>query len=155
MLNLQLAQRRQVARLAQPQPVDTLLRRHSLGYRDPRSSRYAISEENAQFNQGALLRLHWSGPYRPLLKDAIASLSASLLPCSQRSRPDRRSAHGQALTNLFLNSVAHAFPDGKGGTIDIKVLASGKDNIEILFFDDGCGMSLGVRRQAFVFGCPR
>jgi len=54
MLNLQLAQRRQVARLAQPQPVDTLLRRHSLGYRDPRSSRYAISEENAPFNQGAL-----------------------------------------------------------------------------------------------------
>ena len=59
------------------------------------------------------------------------------------------------LTKLFLNSVAHAFPDGKGGTIDIKVLASGKDNIEILFSDDGCGMGLGVRRQAFVFGCPQ
>ena len=38
-----------------------------IGYRDPRSSRYAISEENAQFNQGALLRLHWSGPYRRLI----------------------------------------------------------------------------------------
>jgi signal transduction histidine kinase len=57
--------------------------------------------------------------------------------------------YGQVLTNLFLNSVAHAFPDGKGGTVDIKVQASGKDNVEILFSDDGCGMSLGVRRKAF------
>ena len=49
--------------------------------------------------------------------------------------------YGQVLTNLFLNAVAHAFPDGKGGTIDIKVQASGSDNVEILFSDDGCGMS--------------
>jgi PAS domain S-box-containing protein len=57
--------------------------------------------------------------------------------------------YGQVLTNLFLNSVAHAFPDGKGGTVDIKVRASGEDNVEIHFSDDGCGMSLGVRRKAF------
>jgi signal transduction histidine kinase len=57
--------------------------------------------------------------------------------------------YGQVLTNLFLNSVAHAFPDGKGGTVDIKVQASGEDNVEIVFSDDGCGMSLGVRRKAF------
>ena len=53
------------------------------------------------------------------------------------------------LTNLFLNSVAHGFPDGKGGTVDIKVRASGNDDVEILFSDDGCGMSLDVRRKAF------
>jgi PAS domain S-box-containing protein len=57
--------------------------------------------------------------------------------------------YGQVLTNLFLNSVAHAFPDGKPGTVDIQVRASGKDNVEILFSDDGCGMSLDVRRRAF------
>jgi PAS domain S-box-containing protein len=57
--------------------------------------------------------------------------------------------YGQVLTNLFLNSVAHAFPDGKGGIVEIRVRASGKDNVEVLFSDDGCGMSLGVRRQAF------
>jgi PAS domain S-box-containing protein len=57
--------------------------------------------------------------------------------------------YGQVLTNLFLNSVTHAFPDGKGGTIDIRVRASGTDNVEILFCDDGCGMSLDVRRKAF------
>jgi signal transduction histidine kinase len=57
--------------------------------------------------------------------------------------------YGQVLTNLFLNSVAHAFPDGKGGTVDIEVRASGKDHVEVVFSDDGCGMSLDVRRQAF------
>jgi PAS domain S-box-containing protein len=57
--------------------------------------------------------------------------------------------YGQALTNLFLNSVAHAFHDGEEGTIDIKVRASGTDNVEILFCDDGCGMGLDVRRKAF------
>jgi signal transduction histidine kinase len=56
--------------------------------------------------------------------------------------------YGQVLTNLFLNSVAHAFPDGKGGTIDIKVQAAGNDKVEVLFSDDGCGMSLGVKRKA-------
>ena len=57
--------------------------------------------------------------------------------------------YGQVLTNLFLNAVAHAFPDGKPGLVDIKVRESGKDNVEILFSDDGCGMSLDVRRRAF------
>jgi signal transduction histidine kinase len=27
--------------------------------------------------------------------------------------------------------------------------ASGKDNVEVVFSHDGCGMSLGVKRQAF------
>jgi signal transduction histidine kinase len=57
--------------------------------------------------------------------------------------------YGQVLTNLFLNSVAHAFPDDKGGTVDIKVKASGNDNVEILFSDNGCGMNHGIRRKAF------
>jgi PAS domain S-box-containing protein len=57
--------------------------------------------------------------------------------------------YGQVLTNLFLNAVAHAFPDGKPGTVDIQVRESGKDNVEILFSDNGCGMSMDVRRRAF------
>ena len=57
--------------------------------------------------------------------------------------------YGQVLTNLFLNAVAHAFPDGKPGALDIKVRGAGKDNVEILFSDNGCGMSLDVRRRAF------
>src|SRR5258706_8178083 len=57
--------------------------------------------------------------------------------------------YGQVLTNLLLNSMAHAFPGGKGGTVDIKAQASGDDHVEIVFFDDGCGMSLDARRKAF------
>lgn len=56
---------------------------------------------------------------------------------------------GQVLTNLFLNSVTHAFPDGKSGAIHIKVRAFDKDHVEVLFLDDGCGMSFDVKRQAF------
>jgi PAS domain S-box-containing protein len=57
--------------------------------------------------------------------------------------------YGQVLTNLFLNSVTHAFSDGKEGSIEIKVLAAGNDSVEIVFSDDGCGMSADDRRKAF------
>jgi PAS domain S-box-containing protein len=57
--------------------------------------------------------------------------------------------YGQVLTNLFLNSITHAFPDDKAGTIDIEVLAAGKNNVEVIFSDDGCGMSADDRRRAF------
>jgi len=57
--------------------------------------------------------------------------------------------YGQVLTNLFLNAVAHAFPDGKSGVVEIKVRESGRDNVEVIFSDNGCGMSLDVRRRAF------
>jgi PAS domain S-box-containing protein len=65
---------------------------------------------------------------------------------SMRSYPG---SYGQVLTNLFLNSIAHAFPDGQQGKIAIKVSASGANDVEIIFTDDGCGMSADVWRQAF------
>jgi PAS domain S-box-containing protein len=58
-------------------------------------------------------------------------------------------SYGQVLNNLFLNAIAHAFPDGRQGNIAIKVSACGVDDVEIIFSDDGCGMSPDVRRQAF------
>jgi PAS domain S-box-containing protein len=57
--------------------------------------------------------------------------------------------YGQVLTNLFLNSLAHAFADGERGAMRVKVRASGKEHAEIIFSDDGCGMSEDVRRKAF------
>ena len=57
--------------------------------------------------------------------------------------------YGQVLTNLFLNAVAHAFPEGRGGVIAIQAREAGRDNVEIIFSDNGCGMSLDVRRRAF------
>ena len=55
----------------------------------------------------------------------------------------------KCLLNLFLNSVAHAFPEGKGGTLDIKVQSFGQDDVKATFCDDGCAMRPDVRRQAF------
>jgi PAS domain S-box-containing protein len=55
----------------------------------------------------------------------------------------------QVLSNLLLNAVAHAFPDRRGGRIDIAMRESGQDEIEIVVADDGCGMSPDIRRQAF------
>ncbi|GAB1716217.1 MAG: multi-sensor signal transduction histidine kinase [Nitrobacter sp.] len=57
--------------------------------------------------------------------------------------------YGQVLTNLFLNSLAHAFPQGNGGNVAINVRGVDLDNVEILFSDNGCGMSSDVRRKAF------
>jgi signal transduction histidine kinase len=56
---------------------------------------------------------------------------------------------GQVVTNLFLNSITHGFAERHEGTIDIKVRPSGNDNVEVVFADDGCGMSASVRHQAF------
>lgn len=57
--------------------------------------------------------------------------------------------YGQVLTNLVLNSAAHAFPDGGRGSVHIAAQASGKGNVEVLFSDDGCGMTPEVKRQVF------
>ncbi len=57
--------------------------------------------------------------------------------------------YGQVLTNLFLNSVAHAFPGGAAGEVRIKVQASGADHVEVLYTDNGCGMTPDIRRRAF------
>jgi PAS domain S-box-containing protein len=57
--------------------------------------------------------------------------------------------YGLVLSNLVLNAVMHAFPDGRGGTIRLTAQACGPDDVEIVLSDDGCGMSPPVRRQAF------
>lgn len=57
--------------------------------------------------------------------------------------------YGQVLTNLFLNSVAHAFPNGAAGEVNIKVRSSGADHVEVLYSDNGCGMTPDIRRRAF------
>ncbi len=84
---------------------------------------------------------------RPGLRKHHLALNVDCQPnLSMNSYPG---PYGQVLTNLFLNAVAHAFPDGRPGAVDIQVRQSGKDNVEIIFSDNGCGMSLDVRRRAF------
>ncbi len=58
-------------------------------------------------------------------------------------------SYGQILTNLFLNAVNHGFVDGRAGTISITARPRGHDDVEIIFADDGAGMTPDVQRQAF------
>jgi signal transduction histidine kinase len=53
------------------------------------------------------------------------------------------------LTNLFLNTVVHAYPDGCAGTLSVSARAVGSDDVEIAVADDGVGMVEEVRRRAF------
>jgi len=56
---------------------------------------------------------------------------------------------GQVLANLTVNSVTHAFPGDRPGTVDVALRAIGGDHVELLVSDDGCGMGPEVKRQAF------
>jgi PAS domain S-box-containing protein len=84
---------------------------------------------------------------RPGLRKQNVTLSVDCEPnLTMDSYPG---PYGQVLTNLFLNSLAHAFPGGEGGSVDINVRGVNRDNVEIMFSDNGCGMSPDVRRKAF------
>ncbi len=84
---------------------------------------------------------------RPVLKKAAISLSVDV--------PEGLlidgypGAYGQILTNLFLNAVNHAFANGRSGTITISARGRGADDVEIIFADNGAGMTPDVQRQAF------
>ncbi|VIO67005.1 Sensor protein ZraS [Bradyrhizobium ivorense] len=84
---------------------------------------------------------------RPVLKKAAITLSVDV--------PEGLlidgypGAYGQILTNLFLNAVNHAFADGRSGMISISARGRGADDVEIIFADDGAGMTPDVQRQAF------
>src|SRR5258707_6459598 len=84
---------------------------------------------------------------RPVLKKASIALSVDV--------PEGLvidgypGSYGQILTNLFLNAANHAFPDGRSGTISISARPRGSDDVEIIFADNGAGMTPDVQRQAF------
>jgi signal transduction histidine kinase len=96
------------------------------------------------------------------LKESIDQIISSLRPGLKKSQirlvvdvPDGivmdsyPGPLGQVITNLFLNAVNHAFPDGTNGTISIVARTSGADQVHIVFRDSGAGMSEEVQRKAF------
>ena len=84
---------------------------------------------------------------RPVLKRLPLSLLVEVPPgISMNSYPG---SYGQVLTNLFLNAVVHAFPDGQAGTLSVRARTIGGDNVEITVADDGVGMAEEVRARAF------
>jgi signal transduction histidine kinase len=84
---------------------------------------------------------------RPGLRTARVQLSVSIPDgIAMDSYPG---PFGQVLTNLVLNAVTHGFAEGAPGTITLTARRSGPDQVEILFRDDGRGMSEEVQRRAF------
>jgi signal transduction histidine kinase len=84
---------------------------------------------------------------RPVLKRAPITLSVEMPEGLMiDSYPG---AYGQILTNLFLNAANHGFADGRSGAITISARPRGNDDVEIIFTDNGAGMTPDVQRQAF------
>jgi signal transduction histidine kinase len=84
---------------------------------------------------------------RPALKKASITLSVEVP--EGLAIDGYPGAYGQILTNLFLNAANHAFPGGRSGAITISAKPRGTDDVEIIFSDNGVGMTPDVQRQAF------
>ncbi|HEX2353063.1 MAG TPA: HAMP domain-containing sensor histidine kinase [Xanthobacteraceae bacterium] len=83
---------------------------------------------------------------RPVLKKSQITLTVDVPPgISMDSYPG---SYGQVLTNLFLNSVVHAFPDGRPGNVTVEARQV-RDDVDIFVSDDGVGMSDETQRRAF------
>jgi signal transduction histidine kinase len=83
---------------------------------------------------------------RPVLKKSQITLTVDVPPgISMDSYPG---SYGQVLTNLFLNSVVHAFPGGRAGTVLVEARQV-RDDVDIFVSDDGVGMSEEIQRRAF------
>jgi len=84
---------------------------------------------------------------RPALKRSTVFLSVDIPPGIQMdSYPG---PYGQVLTNLVLNAIAHGFPAKKIGSIRIEATRYGADQVDVIFADDGAGMSEDIQRRVF------
>jgi signal transduction histidine kinase len=83
---------------------------------------------------------------RPVLRQVPIALSVDVPSLVIDGYPG---SYGQIVTNLFLNATNHAFADGRSGTISISARARDHDEVEIVFADNGAGMTPDVQRQAF------
>src|SRR5258707_102405 len=83
---------------------------------------------------------------RPVLKKAAITLSVDVPEGLMID--GYPGSYGQILTNLFLNAANHAFADGLSRAITISARARGSDDVEIIFADNGAGMTPDVQRQA-------
>ncbi|QCK86099.1 HAMP domain-containing histidine kinase [Phreatobacter aquaticus] len=83
---------------------------------------------------------------RPTLRRAPVTLAVSI-PANivLDSYPG---PYGQVVTNLFMNALNHAFPEGRPGIFSIEAQVEG-DSVVMTFADDGIGMTTEVQRQAF------
>ena len=83
----------------------------------------------------------------PAIRKAGNTLTTHLAPdlmCDSFPGP-----YGQVLTNLVMNCVLHAFPQGRPGTIVITTEAVDAHSVRLRVDDDGQGMSEEVRQKVF------
>ena len=82
---------------------------------------------------------------RPVLKKSQIALTVDVPPgIIMDSYPG---SYGQVLTNLFLNSVVHAFPEGRAGSVIVEARQV-RDDVDIFVSDDGVGMTEEIQRRA-------
>lgn len=111
------------------------------------------------FKQVAVDRSH--ADRRPFdLRESTDQIIASLRPVLKKSHialtidvpsgivmDSYPGSYGQVLTNLFLNSVVHAFPEGRAGNIIVEARQV-RDDVDIFVSDDGVGMTEEIQRRA-------
>jgi signal transduction histidine kinase len=96
------------------------------------------------------------------LREATDQIVASLRPALKRTKVSLSmdgatgvqmdsypGSYGQVVTNLFLNALAHAFPDDRPGRVFIETRDIGGGLVEVLIGDDGIGMTEEVQKRAF------
>ena len=57
--------------------------------------------------------------------------------------------YGQVLTNLVFNAITHGFADRSGGHLLIEARRLDMNHVEVIFSDDGSGISEEVQRHVF------
>ena len=83
---------------------------------------------------------------RPKLKKTAISVE---LQCPDDLRlTSFPGALAQVLTNLLMNALTHAYPDGGQGTIGINIAAL-DHGARIIFSDDGCGIAADALNKIF------
>jgi len=55
----------------------------------------------------------------------------------------------QLLSNLIMNSLTHAFPQGSGGQLQVSAELLPDDRVRLVFADDGVGAPPEVRARMF------
>lgn len=58
-------------------------------------------------------------------------------------------ALAQVLTNLIMNAITHAYPDGHAGSLSLRVFRSKPDRVRFVFRDQGVGISDEDRAKVF------
>ena len=66
--------------------------------------------------------------------------------------PQQAAAVGTFLNEFILNSYKHAFPDGRKGTVVIRLAAVDQNRVELVCIDDGIGFPSDVSRSGAGLG---